>query len=136
MSGAPFVLVAGERGLVVQADNLHVLPALPDASVDLVYIDPPFYTGVTQRRTAMRTERCETGDRIGFQGARYRTHKLGTQSYADSFDDSLGFLAPRLEHAHRVLKPTGSLYFHIEYRALHYCKVLLDQIFGRAGFLR
>ena len=135
MSGVPFTLCAGERGLIVQPDTLDVLPALPTASVDLVYIDPPFNTGVTQRRTAMRTQRCEDGDRVGFQGARYRTLRLGTQSYADSFDDYLGFLAPRLEHAHRVLKPTGSLYFHIDYREVHYCKVLLDQIFGRACFL-
>ena len=116
-------------------DNLTVLQALPDGSVDLIYIDPPFNTGKTQARTQMRTERSETGDRTGFGGNRYQTMKLGSKGYVDVFDDFLGFIAPRLEEARRVLKAHGSLYFHIDYREVHYCKVLLDQIFGRASFL-
>jgi site-specific DNA-methyltransferase (adenine-specific) len=134
MSSA-FALQPDDRGLIVLADNLAVLATLPDASVDLIYIDPPFNTGRTQRRITMRTARAEDGDRVGFQGMRYRTERTGSQSYDDRFDDYLGFLGPRLEHAHRVLKPSGSLYFHIDYREVHYCKVLLDQIFGRACFL-
>lgn len=55
-------------------------------------------------------------------------------SYSDSFDDYMGFLDPRLREAHRLLKPDGSLFFHIDYREVHYCKVLLDSIFGRASF--
>ena len=116
-------------------DNLTVLQALADESVDLIYIDPPFNTGKTQARTQMRTERSETGDRTGFGGNRYQTMKLGSKGYVDVFDDFLGFIAPRLEEARRVLKAHGSLYFHIDYREVHYCKVLLDQIFGRASFL-
>ena len=130
-----FGLRADERGLVVQADNMRVLAELPDQSVDLVYIDPPFNTGRKQTRVSLRTERDPLGDRTGFQGARYRTSQVGSQTYDDSFDDYLGFLAPRIEHARRVLKPTGSFYFHIDYREVHYCKVLIDQIFGRACFL-
>ena len=49
--------------------------------------------------------------------------------YADRFDDFLGFLRPRLVEAYRVLAPTGSLFFHIDYREVHYCKVMLDEIF-------
>ncbi|MEY4511054.1 MAG: hypothetical protein RLZZ450_3176 [Pseudomonadota bacterium] len=131
----PFELCADERGLVIHADNLTVLSALPDASVDLVYIDPPFNTGKNQTRISLRTERDEQGDRTGFQGARYRTVRTGSQSYEDSFEDYLGFLAPRIEHARRVLKPTGSFYFHIDYREVHYCKLLIDEIFGRECFL-
>ncbi len=116
-------------------DNLTVLKSLPDESVDLIYIDPPFNTGKTQARTQIRTERSEQGDRTGFGGQRYETVRLGSKGYVDIFDDFLGFLALRLEEARRVLKAHGSLYFHIDYREVHYCKVLLDQIFGRACFL-
>lgn len=116
-------------------DNLPILRSLPSESVDLIYIDPPFNTGKIQARTQIRTERSENGDRVGFQGRRYQTVKIGSKGYADFFDDFLAFLAPRLEEAYRVLKPNGSLYFHIDYREVHYCKVLLDSIFGRDSFL-
>ena len=120
---------------IIFGDNLPVLAALPDDSVPLIYIDPPFNTGRTQSRPRLRTERDDNGDRTGFHGARYRTTRLGGDSYADTFDDYLGFLEPRLREAHRVLAPRGSLYLHLDYREVHYCKVLLDQIFGRECFL-
>lgn len=116
-------------------DNLAVLRSLPADSIDLIYIDPPFNTGHTQARTQLRTERSDSGDRTGFAGNRYQTVKLGSKAYDDLFDDFLAFIEPRLAEAHRVLKPNGSLYFHIDYREVHYCKVLLDQIFGRESFL-
>jgi len=116
-------------------DNLPILQSMPSESVDLIYIDPPFNTGKTQARTQVRTERSETGDRTGFSGQRYQTTRIGSKEYADTFDDFLAFIAPRLEQAYRLLKPAGSLYFHIDYREVHYCKVLLDQIFGRDSFL-
>jgi site-specific DNA-methyltransferase (adenine-specific) len=120
---------------IVYGDNLPVLQALPDDSVPLIYIDPPFNTGRTQARARIRTERAADGDRAGFRGERYRTTRLASGTYADTFDDYLGFLEPRLREAHRVLAPNGTLYFHIDYREVHYCKVLLDQIFGRECFL-
>ncbi len=120
---------------IVFAENLPVLQSLPSESVDLIYIDPPFNTGREQARTQIRTVRSENGDRTGFQGRRYETLKLGEKGYLDIFDDYLGFLEPRLVEAHRLLKPHGSLYFHIDYREVHYCKVLLDGIFGRESFL-
>ena len=104
-------------------------------SVDLIYIDPPFNTGKSQKRTQIKTERAETGDRTGFSGNRYQTIRLGSQEYRDIFDDYLAFLEPRLVEAYRVLSARGTLYFHIDYREVHYCKVLLDQIFGRQSFL-
>ncbi len=125
----------GALGRVVQADNLSVLAALPDASVDLIYVDPPFNTGKRQTLERMRTVRDENGDRTGYQGQRYRTVRLGKTGYLDLFDDYLEFLEPRLLHFHRVLRATGSLYFHIDYREVHYCKILLDAIFGRECFL-
>ncbi len=120
---------------IYHGDNLDVLPRLTDASVDLIYIDPPFNTGKTQSRTQIRTVRDPEGDRTGYQGKRYRTIRIGSKSYSDIFDDYLAFLEPRLEQARRILKPDGSLLFHIDYREVHYCKVLLDGIFGRASFM-
>jgi site-specific DNA-methyltransferase (adenine-specific) len=111
---------------------------MPDASIDLVYIDPPFNTGRVQKRERLRTVRVsdESGDRTGFAGRRYRTERLAKDAgFTDTFDDYLAFLEPRLREAHRVLTPTGSLYFHIDYREVHYCKVLLDKIFGRESFI-
>jgi len=116
-------------------DNLPILKSLPDASVDLIYIDPPFNTGRTQQRTQIRTIRSESGDRTGFAGQRYESEKLSAHAYQDSFDDYLAFLEPRLIEARRLLSPRGSLYFHIDYREVHYCKVLLDGLFGREAFL-
>ncbi len=126
----------GTSGLVVFADNLEYLRAMPDGIVDLIYIDPPFNTGKTQSRESIRTVRDdETGDRVGFQGQRYRTERIGNSSYDDRFDDYLAFLEPRLVEARRVLKPSGSFFLHVDYREVHYCKVLLDQIFGRDSFI-
>ncbi|NPV56640.1 MAG: site-specific DNA-methyltransferase [Anaerolineae bacterium] len=116
-------------------DNLPILRALPSESVHLIYIDPPFNTGRVQSRVRIKTERSENGDRTGFAGQRYETTRLGRQAYADNFDDYLAFLEPRLLEAHRLLKPNGSLFFHIDYREVHYCKVLLDNIFGRDRFI-
>lgn len=122
-------------GIVYESNNEKVLAALPSESVSLIYIDPPFNTGKRQARKRLKTERDQDGDRVGYGGHTYRTTVLGESSYADQFDDYLGFLAPRLERARELLTPDGSLYFHIDYREAHYCKILLDQIFGRDAFL-
>jgi site-specific DNA-methyltransferase (adenine-specific) len=123
-------------GTIYFSDNLPVLQSLPSASVDLIYIDPPFNTGKVQGRTQIKTVQSEeNGDRTGFAGRRYTTLKIGRRAYADLFEDYLSFLEPRLQQAYRILAPHGSLYFHIDYREVHYCKVLLDGIFGRESFL-
>lgn len=121
---------------IYYGDNMSVLPEFADGSVDLIYIDPPFNTGKVQRRTQISTIHDEVfGDRTGFQGKRYRTIKLGAKEYLDVFDDYLAFLEPRLIEAHRIIKKSGSLFFHIDYREVHYCKVMLDAIFGRESFM-
>jgi site-specific DNA-methyltransferase (adenine-specific) len=118
------------------ADNLTALAALPDGCAQLIYIDPPFNTGHRQSRTRIQSiPDALEGDRTGFGGKRYRTITLGKSGYDDSFDDYLAFLAPRFEEARRILAPSGSFFLHIDYREAHYCKVLLDQIFGRASFI-
>jgi site-specific DNA-methyltransferase (adenine-specific) len=121
---------------VVLADNLAFLPTLADACADLIYVDPPFNTGRRQNLQRLRTSRDDMhGDRTGFQGRRYRTERLATRSFDDLFDDYLAFLEPRLSEFRRVLKDSGTLYVHLDYREVHYVKVLLDTIFGRQCFL-
>jgi site-specific DNA-methyltransferase (adenine-specific) len=131
-AGDPLVL---DDDLLVEGDNLSVLPALPDGAFDLVYIDPPFNTGRPRRRRTLATARDEHGDRTGFAGHRYRSEVLSDLVYDDAHADYLGFLCPRLEQARRVLAPHGTLYVHLDYREAHYVKVLLDRIFGRERFL-
>jgi site-specific DNA-methyltransferase (adenine-specific) len=120
---------------IILGDNLAVLKTLPAGSVHLIYIDPPFKTGQPRSRTTLTTVRDEAGDRTGFGGHRYRTEAGATLAYADAYDDYLGFLEPRLIEAHRVLTPSGALYVHLDYREVHYVKITLDRIFGRANFL-
>lgn len=120
---------------VVFGDNLPVLQTIPSGSVNLIYIDPPFNTGKRQVRKQLRTERSANGDRVGFMGQRYATTQVGSRAFEDQFDDYLKFLEPRLHEAHRVLAADGSLYFHVDYREVHYCKVMLDEIFGRQNFI-
>jgi site-specific DNA-methyltransferase (adenine-specific) len=120
---------------ILLGDSLELLPGFASGSFQLIYIDPPFNTGRTQVRRTLRAIREEDGPRIGFQGRRYRTQLLAESSYRDSFDDYLAFLSPRLEQARRLLRTEGTLYFHIDYRESHHCKLLLDEIFGRECFL-
>jgi site-specific DNA-methyltransferase (adenine-specific) len=123
------------RDSVFLADNMDVLPALADASFQLIYIDPPFNTGRSQTRVRLQTVSDPDGDRTGFQGRRYRTRVLSQSGFSDAYDDYLEFLEPRLRHARRLLHRSGTLYFHIDYREAHYCKLALDELFGRECFL-
>ena len=120
---------------VIQGDNLAVLQSMPDESVQLIYVDPPFNTGRVQSRGSSKTTRTETGNRIGFKGQRYEIVKETILSYDDEFKDYWGFLEPRLEQAWRLLNETGTLYLHLDYREAHYAKVLLDALFGRECFI-
>lgn len=124
--------------LVVAGDNLPVLQGLPSESFQLIYIDPPFNTGKVQSRQSLKTVRTDapvTGSRVGFQGKTYETVRGKVTAYNDSFNDYWGFLEPRLEEAWRLLTPNGTLYLHLDYREVHYAKVLLDALFGRDCFL-
>ena len=123
------------QSLVVKGDNLVLSKALPDESIDLIYIDPPFNTGKVQTRQIMKNVRSETGTRVGFKGQTYETIKGIAFGYNDSFEDYWDFLEPRLEEAWRLLKPSGTLYLHLDFREVHYAKVLLDALFGRESFL-
>lgn len=98
---------------IVHEDNLAFLVSCASGVIDLIYIDPPFNTGKTRKHRRI-------------------SNQVG---YVDNYTDYLGFLRPRLVEAKRVLKPNGSLFFHIDPRESHYCKVLLDEIFGRKSYI-
>lgn len=121
--------------LLVEGDNLEFLKTLPTESFRLIYIDPPFNTGKVQTRQTMKTVRSETGSRIGFKGQSYETIKGIAFGYNDSFEDYWAFLEPRIEQAWRLLADDGTFYLHLDYREVHYAKVLLDALFGRENFL-
>jgi site-specific DNA-methyltransferase (adenine-specific) len=127
--------VATIENYLYQGDNLDVLKSIPDSSIQLIYIDPPFNTGRLQQRSKTTTRRSESGNRIGFKGQRYETVKETVLSYDDQFANYWDFLEPRLEQAFRVLKDTGTFYLHLDYREAHYAKVLLDAMFGPECFL-
>ena len=121
---------------IILGENLTVLKQLPGESAELIYIDPPFNTGRRQVRPRIKTVRDKAGDRTGFGGERYRTVRETTSlaGYSDLFDDYVGFLRPRMVEARRVLTATGSLFLHVDPREVHYCKVMLDEVFGRQCF--
>ncbi len=121
---------------IVLGDNLEALGRIADGAASLVYIDPPFNTGRAQGRERIRVARDdEGGDRTGFQGRRYRTERLGGMSFPDSFADYAEFLGPRVAEGRRILDSTGSFFLHVDYREVHYCRALLDGVFGREGFM-
>jgi DNA modification methylase len=127
--------IALDDDLLIEADSAAVLPLLPTGGFDLIYIDPPFNTGAPRRRRTLATRAHPEGERTGFGGRRYRSRLLRSLAYDDDFADYMGFLEPRLRQARRLLAPHGTLYFHIDYREAHYCKLLLDEVFGRDCFL-
>ena len=120
---------------VYLGDCLEVMGRLEAGAYRLIYIDPPFNTGRKQSRKRLKTARDDGGDRVGFKGRRYRTECISESSFEDSFDDFIAFIAPRLERARELLTADGSLFFHIDYREAHYCKIELDRIFGRDSFI-
>ena len=101
-------------GRLLQADALDLARRLAPGSVDLVYLDPPFFTGRTLKGR-------------------------GVQAFADRWDGDidayLGWLEPLLVALRDALKPTGSIYVHLDWHAVHYAKVLMDRIFGYDAFL-
>lgn len=125
-------------GRVIHGDNLSLLRELPDASVSLIYIDPPFNTGREQTRTtttSVLSEEASPRAYAGFKGKHYERLASDIMTYDDRFEDYWAFLEPRLTEAWRLLTPEGTLYVHLDYREAHYAKVLLDALFGRDNFL-
>ncbi len=107
-------LVTPIRGRLIEGDALEVARGLPDACIDLIYVDPPFGTG------------------------KQRTGRGETARYADPMSDPEAlteWLSPILAECRRTLANHGSLFVHLDYRTVHYVKVALDRLFGRARFV-
>jgi len=104
-----------DHGRLVCADNLQFMSKLSEASCDLIYVDPPFFTGKKQSQSNGR-------------------HHFG-DCWPGGLETYLDFLKPRLQQMHRLLKSTGTLYVHLDWHAVHYIKILLDEIFGYKHFL-
>ena len=103
--------------VVYCGDNLEQLAKLPDACVDLIYIDPPFNSNRNYE-----VFWGETKEKRAFEDR----HE-NTKAYID-------YMRPRCVQLARVLKKTGSFYYHCDWHASHYVKVMLDQIFGENNF--
>lgn len=123
--------------LVVRGDNLPILRALPDESFTVIYFDPPFNTGRARRAERVRgvPQDPAVGGRLGFRGQGYAVTREMTLAYDDRFTDYWDFLEPRLVEAWRALTEDGTLYLHLDYREVHYAKVLLDALFGPECFI-
>lgn len=124
------------RTTLIVSDNLPWLRSQPQGSFDLIYIDPPFNTGKTQKRTTTVAVKGSGKGQVGFGGRSYELLPTGeTISYEDCFDNFISdFLGPRLEQAYRILSSHGSLFVHLDPRESHYAKVFLDMLFGRECF--
>ena len=113
--GKPSALI--DTRVIYCGDNLEQLKKLSENSVDLIYIDPPFnsnrnyevFWGETKEKRA------------------FKDRHASTQAYIE-------FMRPRCVELHRVLKKTGSFYYHCDWHASHYVKIMLDQIFGENQF--
>lgn len=121
--------------LIIEGENFEAIRSLPDASFRVIYIDPPFNTGRVQKHQSTSSKLSADASRVGFGGKTYESVKGALHQYDDSFTDYWAFLEPRLREAWRLLTPDGTLYLHLDYREVHYAKVLLDALFGRESFL-
>ena len=104
-----------ETNRIYQGDNLYYMPDMPKESIDLIYIDPPFGTQSLLKSKAFK----EKVQDLQF----YDIFGGGVNGY-------INFMVPRLRQMHRLLKPTGSLFVHLDWRMAHYIKTELDKIFG------
>ena len=116
-------------------NNLKILKSMRSNSVNLIYVDPPFNTGKIRSHSIMKNVQNDEGNRIGFQGKKYSTITSDSFSYDDKIESYLDFLRLRIEESKRVLKKNGSFFLHLDYREIHYAKVLCDEIFGRDSFI-
>lgn len=123
------------QGLVYLADNMEILSRIPSGALTCSLIDPPYNSKILQKRKTISVTASEEGDRVGFQGKRYKTTVVGEKSYLDKFDDLMAFLRPRFEQVKRILSVQGSSYSFIDWREEHRLRFLLDEIFGEKNYL-
>lgn len=114
--------IAAEVSHVLHMDNLQALAHIPDASIDFLYIDPPFASD------ASYAHRLRVGDRI-------ITRPAYTDIWPNGLSSYLEFLVPRLRAMKRMLNPTGSICVHLDTHSSHYVKVAMDAIFGSGNLI-
>ncbi len=130
---------------VFHNDCKVLLQNLPDKSVELVYVDPPFNTGKRQEAKKLLCSRINKKQKQaqekqnltayrGFGGHLYCREEVSRIGYDDSNDQYIAWLCEAMKQAHRVLTQNGSLFLHLDYREAHYAKVMLDGVFGRNCF--
>lgn len=115
-------------------DNLKILDDMVGSEVSLIYIDPPFNTGKYMKHNRVKAVRSSNGT-VGYGGNHYSLKQISSIGYDDKFEDYEAFLRPRIEAAYSLLAPNGSFFLHVDCRESHYCKVMMDQIFGRENFM-
>lgn len=102
--------------MIYQEDCLSVMREWTDACIDMIYLDPPFYT---QKKQSL-------------------TNSAGkTYAFSDiwnSLDEYLDFMRQRIAEMRRILKPTGGIFLHCDTSASHHLRILLDEIFGGDQF--
>lgn len=104
--------------VLYRGDNLEILQQMPPESVDLIYLDPPFFSN--------RNYEVIWGD------------EAEIRSFMDRWEGGIehytSWMRPRIEQMHRVLTTTGSFYLHCDWHASHYLKCLVDEIFEYRNF--
>jgi site-specific DNA-methyltransferase (adenine-specific) len=128
--------ISPKSNTIFRGDNLEIMRALPDECVDLIYIDPPFFT--------QRNYKNIWGDKESVQdyGADFFTGFQDTKDFFEKHIHSdakgikayLEWMRARLVECHRILSAKGSFYLHLDYHAVHYVKVMLDEIFEYKNF--
>ena len=123
---------------LVHGDAIDMGEHVRSESVDLAYLDPPFAVGITFRARAARPLQSRANGRplapLGHEPSR----ESGEIAYDDrwaSLDAYIAWLEPRLDRVRSVLSPHGTLWLHLDQRAVHEAKVACDRVFGRAAFL-
>lgn len=122
---------------IIHGDCLEELGKLPDKFVKMIYIDPPFNTGKTQKRNRIKVTKSseEKSDRTGFGGTNYTSQLIDSPTYEDSYDDFESFLMERIKASLHTLTEDGSIFIHLDQREVHYVKVAMDKLIGRDKFM-
>lgn len=119
-----------EPGTLIEGDCLDVAAGMPGGWIDLCYLDPPFGTGRTRSGAKLS---------LGRGGRARSPSEQPSLSFDDAFASDSGayidWLEPRIEAIARLLKPTGSLLVHLDWRMSHYVKILLDGVMGPERFV-
>lgn len=136
MSESKYKKITPKTNTIFRGDNLEIMRAMPDESVDLVYIDPPFFTQRNYQNIWGDKESVadfESNFFDGFKDTRdfFEMHIKGDAKGLKAY---LEWMRARIVECHRLLGSKGTFYLHLDYHAIHYVKVICDEIFGYSNF--